>query len=99
MPAEREWLRRLAILQGILGIGFCLSLKFPVLGSVTQPTGIALAVVALCTALIWRPLTQKGETKRALKMLVDAAGVDLAGAAPLAEPDLRAAASMLGVDS
>jgi putative nucleotidyltransferase with HDIG domain len=99
MAVDRDWLRRLATLQAVLGALFCASLKLPPLSDLTAPLGLVLVTVALCTALIWGPLTRKGEAKRALKMLVDAASDDLAGAAPLAEPDLRAAASMLGVDS
>src|SRR5688572_17331338 len=99
MPADREWLRRLALVQCLLGTLFCISIRFPLLGGLTETVAISAAVVGLCVAVIWVPLTRKGEAKRALKLLVDAAADDLAGAAPLAEMDLRAAASMLGVDS
>src|SRR6266542_835318 len=98
MPSEREWLRRLALIQCALGVLLCLSIRFPQRDGLKQPVGVAGATVGLCAAAIFKPVSRKGDTKRALKLLVDAAD-DLAGAAPLGEADLRAAASMLGVDT
>jgi len=73
MGADREWLRRLALMQCVLGALFCLSLRFPLLAALTEPVAIAGATLGVCAALIWAPLTRKGEAKRALKMLVEAA--------------------------
>ena len=98
MPSEREWLRRLALIQGALGILLCLSIRFPQLDGLKQPACIAACTLGVCAAAIFKPVSRKGDAKRALKLLVNAAD-DLAGAAPLGEADLRAAASMLGVDT
>ena len=97
MHSEREWLRRLAIVQCVLGTLFCLSLRFPVLHEVTEPVSIAGFTVGACAFLLWAPLSKRGDAKQALNMLIASGNADLAGAAPLAEPDLRAAAAMLGV--
>ena len=95
MPSEREWLRRLAIVQCVLGALFCLSLKFSLLGGLTEAVSVAAFTVGVCAVLLWRPLSQRGDAKRALSLLIQSP--DLAGAAPLEETDLRAAAEMLGV--
>jgi putative nucleotidyltransferase with HDIG domain len=95
MPSEGEWLRRLGMLQCVLGALFCLSLKVPLLSSLTETISVAGCTVGVCAFLIWSPLRQRGDAKRALSLLIQSP--DLAGAAPLEEPDLRAAAAMLGV--
>ena len=97
MPSEREWLRRLAILQCALGALFCLSLRVSFLSELTAPSAVAGVTVAVCAIVLWAPLSRRGDAKRALSMLIQSGNVDLAGAAPLSEPDLRAAAAMLGV--
>ena len=97
MPADREWLRRLAILQCLLGAAYCLSLRFPVLGGATETVAVAGLTVGVCAFLLWKPLSKRVDAKSALSMLIDSGSAELAGAAPLDEPDLRAAAAMLGV--
>src|SRR5688572_29008680 len=97
MPADREWLRRLGILQCALGVAFCLSLRFPSFGGLTEAVAIAGFTVGLCAFLLWKPLSRRGDAKSALSMLIASGSAELAGAAPLDEPDLRAAAAMLGV--
>ena len=97
MPADREWLRRLGMLQCVIGAAFCLSLRFPLLGGLTEIAAVAGFTVGLCAFLLWKPLSRRGDAKAALSMLLDTGAPELAGAAPLGEPDLRAAAAMLGV--
>ena len=83
------------MVQCVLGALFCLSLKFPLLSGLTDGVSVAGFTVGACALLLWAPLTQRGDAKRALSLLIQSP--DLAGAAPLEEPDLRAAAAMLGV--
>ena len=97
MPAEREWLRRLAIVQCVLGALFCLSLRFPILSVLTETVSVAGFTLGACALLLWKPLSRRGDAKHALNMLIQSGNAELAGAAPLGEPDLRAAAAMLGV--
>ncbi|MGI8423800.1 MAG: HD-GYP domain-containing protein [Chloroflexota bacterium] len=105
MPSERSadtaWLRRLALVQCVLGALFCLSLRFRDVGwlaDLAEPVAIAAFTIGACAALLWAPLSRRGDAKRALSLLIQSGAQDLAGAAPLAEPDLRAAAAMLGVN-
>jgi putative nucleotidyltransferase with HDIG domain len=83
------------MLQCALGALFCLSLGFPVLSSLTETVAVAGFTVGVCAYLSWAPLRQRGDAKRALSLLIQSP--ELAGAAPLEEPDIRAAAAMLGV--
>jgi len=101
MPsAERECLRRLAALQLILGAIVCAVAYFPTsIGDALKPVlGGAVIAVGACGLMVWGPLWRRNDSKRVLAMLMKAGEAELAGAAQLAESDLRAGASMLNAD-
>ena len=101
MPsAERECLRRLAAFQLILGAIVCGVAYFPTsIGDALKPVlGGAVLAVGACGLMVWGPLWRRNDSKRALAMLMKAGAAELAGAAQLAEADLRAGASMLNAD-
>ena len=64
MPSEREWLRRLAVVQCVLGALFCLSVKFPLLSGLTDPISVAGFTVGACAFILWAPLSRRGDAKQ-----------------------------------